>query len=149
MGVSKNNGTPKSSYFNRVFHCKPSILGYPYFWKHPLEFPSGFSQPFSTFYGALKLPNYPTQNLVTLMDQGTSTRASCRGVCDSDWSKLEVWIEFHWTLTAVGWFFPPKIYRLFLWNVFFLSTTKMPSEKIWNKGRFQQYYIIHRCLMLF
>ena len=21
--------------FNRVFHCKPSILGYPYFWKHP------------------------------------------------------------------------------------------------------------------
>ena len=35
MGVSKNNGTPKSSIFNRVFHYKPSILGYPYFWKHP------------------------------------------------------------------------------------------------------------------
>ena len=33
-GVSKNNGTPKSSHFNRVFHYKPSILGYPYFWKH-------------------------------------------------------------------------------------------------------------------
>ena len=31
MGVSKNNGTPKSSHFNRVFHYKPSILGYPYF----------------------------------------------------------------------------------------------------------------------
>ena len=28
MGVSKNNGTP---HFNRVFHYKPSILGYPYF----------------------------------------------------------------------------------------------------------------------
>ena len=26
---------PKSSIFNRVFHYKPSILGYPYFWKHP------------------------------------------------------------------------------------------------------------------
>ena len=26
---------PKSSHFNRVFHYKPSILGYPYFWKHP------------------------------------------------------------------------------------------------------------------
>ena len=26
---------PKSSNFNRVFHYKPSILGYPYFWKHP------------------------------------------------------------------------------------------------------------------
>ena len=25
--VSKNNGTPKSSHFNRVFHYKPSILG--------------------------------------------------------------------------------------------------------------------------
>ena len=22
-------------HFNRVFHCKPSILGYPSFWKHP------------------------------------------------------------------------------------------------------------------
>ena len=35
MGVSENGGTPKSSHFNRVFHYKPSILGYPYFWKHP------------------------------------------------------------------------------------------------------------------
>ena len=38
MGVSKNRGTPKSSIlicFNRVFHYKPSILGYPHFWKHP------------------------------------------------------------------------------------------------------------------
>ncbi len=26
---------PKSSIFNRVFHYKPSILGYHYFWKHP------------------------------------------------------------------------------------------------------------------
>ena len=37
MGVSKNRGTPKSSKiinFNRVFHYKPSILGYHYFWKH-------------------------------------------------------------------------------------------------------------------
>ena len=29
---------PKSSHFNRVFHYKPSILGYPYFWKHPYVF---------------------------------------------------------------------------------------------------------------
>ena len=27
MGVSKNNGTPQIMNFNRVFHCKPSILG--------------------------------------------------------------------------------------------------------------------------
>ena len=44
MDVSKNRDTPKSSiligfpqiiYFNRVFHYKPSIWGYHYFWKHP------------------------------------------------------------------------------------------------------------------
>ena len=35
-GCSKNNGTPKSSHFNKVWnHYKPSILGYPHFWKHP------------------------------------------------------------------------------------------------------------------
>ncbi len=28
--IFKNRGTPKSSHFNRVFHYKPSILGYPY-----------------------------------------------------------------------------------------------------------------------
>ncbi len=36
MGVSQNRGTPKSSILiNRGFQYKPSILGYPYFWKHP------------------------------------------------------------------------------------------------------------------
>ena len=35
MGVSENNGTSKSCIFNKVFHSKPSILGYPYLWKHP------------------------------------------------------------------------------------------------------------------
>ena len=35
MGVSWNGGTPKSSIFNRLFHYKPYILGYPYFRKHP------------------------------------------------------------------------------------------------------------------
>ena len=36
MGVSKKNqGYPQIIHFNRVFHYKPSILGYPYFWKHP------------------------------------------------------------------------------------------------------------------
>ena len=46
MGVSKNRGTSKSSNFNKVFHCKPSILGYTYFletstskkWKTGLPF---------------------------------------------------------------------------------------------------------------
>ena len=35
MDVSENSGTPQIIHFNRVFHCKPSIFGYHYFWKHP------------------------------------------------------------------------------------------------------------------
>ena len=35
VSTQKYGKTPKSSYFNRVFHYKPSILGYPYIWKHP------------------------------------------------------------------------------------------------------------------
>ena len=36
LSVSKNRVfTPQIIHFNRVFHYKPSILGYPYFWKHP------------------------------------------------------------------------------------------------------------------
>ena len=44
MDVSSNGGTPKSIHFNRVFHYKPSILGYPYFWKHPHSY-TGNKQP--------------------------------------------------------------------------------------------------------
>ena len=36
MDVSKTGGfSPQIIHFNRVFHYKPSILGYHYFWKHP------------------------------------------------------------------------------------------------------------------
>jgi len=35
LGVSKNSGTPKSSILIGFSIYKPSILGYPYFWKHP------------------------------------------------------------------------------------------------------------------
>ena len=39
MDVSKNSGfSPQIIHFNRVFHHKPSILGYLYFWKHPYEY---------------------------------------------------------------------------------------------------------------
>ena len=33
---------PQIIHFNRVFHYKPSILGYPYFWKHPFGFSTLF-----------------------------------------------------------------------------------------------------------
>ena len=36
MGASENRGvSTQIIHFNKVFHYKPSILGYPYFWKHP------------------------------------------------------------------------------------------------------------------
>ena len=39
VGVSENGGfSPQIIWINRVFHYKPSILGYPYFWKHPCFF---------------------------------------------------------------------------------------------------------------
>ena len=36
---------PLIIHFNRVFHDKPSILGYPNFWKHPYRFASKFDPP--------------------------------------------------------------------------------------------------------
>ena len=33
--VFQKYGYPQIIHFNRVFHYKPSILGYPFFWKHP------------------------------------------------------------------------------------------------------------------
>ena len=35
MGVEPKIMVPQIIHFNRVFHYEPSILGYPYFWKHP------------------------------------------------------------------------------------------------------------------
>ena len=34
-GCFQKSWYPQIIHFNRVFHYKPSILGYPYFWKHP------------------------------------------------------------------------------------------------------------------
>ena len=34
-GCFQKKWYPQIIHFNRVFHYKPSILGYPYFWKHP------------------------------------------------------------------------------------------------------------------
>ena len=55
MGVSKNNGfSPHIIKFNRVFHYKPSILGYPYFWKHP-HLGSNFKSSLDFLYDTVKM----------------------------------------------------------------------------------------------
>ena len=38
-GCFRKQWYPQIIHFNRVFHYKPSILGYPYFWKHPYKSP--------------------------------------------------------------------------------------------------------------
>ena len=38
-GCFQKSGYPQIIHFNRVFHYKPSILGYAYFWKHPYSYP--------------------------------------------------------------------------------------------------------------
>ena len=37
-GCFQKSWYPQIIHFNRVFHYKPSILGYPYFWKHPNQY---------------------------------------------------------------------------------------------------------------
>ena len=38
LDVSENSGlSPQIIHFNEFSHRKPSILGYPYFWKHPFH----------------------------------------------------------------------------------------------------------------
>ena len=65
MDVSENNGTPKSSIFlMKVFHYKPSILGYPYFWKHPYTHTHRTHQ------------KQPVQNHLTLLLENKKRRKS-------------------------------------------------------------------------
>ena len=75
-GVSKNSGTPKSSIFNRVFHYKPSILGYHYFWKPPncLQ---------------LDLPNCPWQAPCTAIPKPEDTRRNPGGQIAVGWEMLD------------------------------------------------------------
>ena len=45
MEVSKNSGfSPQIIHFNRVFRYKPSILRYPYFWKHPYTYRNTYTK---------------------------------------------------------------------------------------------------------
>ena len=51
-------GYPQIIHFNRVFHYKPSILGYPYFWKHPYVYICIPRTQLSSFLGGWPEPFY-------------------------------------------------------------------------------------------
>ena len=55
MDVSENNGTPKSSILIGFSINSPSILGYPYFRKHPYQYIGLFVWSKVTFQGFCKL----------------------------------------------------------------------------------------------
>ena len=59
MGVSENGGT-QNNHFNRVFHYKPSILGYPYFWKHPYGLSPNLVPINMSLVGGLGVPSNPS-----------------------------------------------------------------------------------------
>ena len=58
MGVSENRVfSLQTIQFHKVFHSKPSILGYPHFWKHPYLEPKKSSQQWrSDWSGTLQKP---------------------------------------------------------------------------------------------
>ena len=81
-GCFQKSWYPQIIHFNRVFHCKPSILGYPYFWKHPhsysfrmgLQPKKSYSREGSGFLGIIctiikwfvsRFPQYTPQNSPT------------------------------------------------------------------------------------
>ncbi len=132
MGVSKNNGTPKSSQFNRVFHplFSPSILGYHYFWKHPYT-----NQPCHEF----PLPQTDrTQNQTVTVPLRCLTlsfremqRRDCQRCECSSWKW--VWTRFSW---AVRWWFQIS-FRFFVSFNLFLDFFLTPNlgERIPNLGK--------------
>ena len=63
--------------FNRVFHYKPSILGYPYFWKHP------YTIPWSTWDTS---HDAPTVEVVTLT--GNPLKALRQALVAKGWSAV-------------------------------------------------------------
>ena len=84
--VSKNRGTPQIIHFNRVFHYKPSILGYHYFWKHPYVFSIVLG---IHIFPILFVPIFPLKHTDgwSILDEfpgARSTSAGDRGVCFRD-----------------------------------------------------------------
>ena len=101
MGVSKNRGTPKSSIligFSWVFHYKPFILGYPYFWKHPCMMMYDVLSPFLGFHNLFE-PKKPTFAAHETLSVGFLWMSICIAhLSKPGWADAAIWEE---TFTAV------------------------------------------------
>ena len=67
---------PPNHHFNRVFHYKPSILGYPYFWKHPYVWAAGLA--FSLWESGNWLARYLTFREGRIIGRQGPTKACLR-----------------------------------------------------------------------
>ena len=113
MGVSKNMGKPPNHPFvHRVFHYKPSILGYPYFWKHPylknsknVLLRSIFPNQFGKDHG--KLPGrYHQIHLIFCFNRWIRTLRNAR-----DWQRQLVAFSY----TSHGAFAAPRSGQIRFW----------------------------------
>ena len=122
MDVSENNGTPKSSIFlMKVFHYKPSILGYPYFWKHPYTHTHRTHQ------------KQPVQNHLTLLLENKKRRKSSDAELAWRFLGLETCIKkWLWVAAAASY------YGDFSKNHWFQSLRTPPHwsfSQSWNLSR--------------
>ena len=112
LGVSENCGTPKSSHFNRVFHFKPSILGYPYFWKHPFVHDSKKDSLRNHISNLLGFHQHESKIL--------STNIDCNQHC---------FVEFYWIWDGKFWPFwhtdIPLEFEKILWINMFPTTNRV------------------------
>ena len=70
-GCFQKQWYPQIIHFNMVFHYKPSILGYPYFWKHSYVFPVSpiglFKQQNQLRFGAyIPWPKMPCSHITAM-----------------------------------------------------------------------------------
>ena len=77
-GCFRKSWYPQISHFNRVFHYKPSMLGYPYFWKYP--YIDVFHRFFSVCLGAVAI-DFGSPALWEQFQSNYGPSASSLGMC--------------------------------------------------------------------
>ena len=125
MDVSETSGfSPQIIHFNRVFHCKPSILGYHHLRKHPYRYPKmivimAFFNFFSDmfFWGGWKFPEthflqicIPSFFQLLLLFFSGEESSSWWG----KWILFEFFVQlemFHRKSIPCGWKKHPKIFQ--------------------------------------
>ena len=89
------SGLKSLIHFNRVFHYKPSILGYPYFWNPPI---TSRLQPTSKSCDTLKTTNLQPEGLSSLLWNLGPVRTSLLhlGRRVKNGGKREGWLFLPW-----------------------------------------------------